>query len=175
MQITETNSNIDDVVTTETTELVITNPIDKINPEVRRIADIVKPAVKSALDNNGTCKLNNTLYTEQLLPADIPAEMVQRFMGHHRLVQAGLALGGGEAGFEFMQENPDIKSVRVDLPTFDKDHYALKVKQSQNVAGNMSYGIVAVSHELHGTGKNDPMVQVKEVLSNQARDLWAKL
>lgn len=167
--------NISEVTTTETTEMVITNPIDKLNPEVRRIADLIKPAAKAAFDNNGTSNLGKTIYTEQLLPADLPAEMVERFMGHHRIVQAGLALGGAEAGFEFMEANPDIKQVRVDLPTFGKDHYALSVKQSQNVAGTMSYGIVKVSHELHGTGKDDPLVQVKSIIGAKARDIWAKL
>lgn len=173
MQITE--NQVEGVKTTETTELVITNPRDNIDAEVRRIADIIKPAAKAAFDSNGTGNLGKTLYTESLLPADLTPEVVQRFMGHHRAVQAGMALGVGEAGFEFMQANPDIKAVRADLPTFGKDHYAVKVEQSRNVAGTMSYGIVKVSHELHGTGKNDPMVQVKDVLSNQARDLWAKL
>lgn len=167
--------NIESVVTTETTEMIITNPRDNLDPEVRRIADIVKPLAKAAFDNNGTSNLGKTLYTEQLLPADLSAEVVQRFMGHHRAVQAGLALGGAEAGIEFMEANPDVKQVRVDLPTFGKDHYALSVKQSQNVAGTLAYGVVKISHELHGTGKDDPLVQVKTIISNQSRDIFAKL
>lgn len=169
------NAEVTDVKITEVTEVKLEDPASKLDPEVARVADITEAALTGKFDTNGTAVVDKAVYLEQILTESLPRDVVERFMGHHRAVQAGFALGAGRAGFKFMQDNPDVKVVRADLPTLGKDHYAVKVTQQRDVAGTPSFGLVQVSHEVYGGGKDDPLVQVKSILSNQARSIWQKL
>lgn len=163
-----------EVKVVETVEIKLEDMTAKLSPETQRIADLVEKGLEGKIDINGTGALDKTLYVDSILTEDLPREVVERFTGHHRAVQAGLALGAGRAAFKFMQDNPDVKVVRVDLPTLGKDHYSTKITQQRDVAGTPSYGLVQVSHELHGS-KDDDFMNVKSILANQARSIWEKL
>jgi len=172
---TENITEISDVVVKETVTMTITAPDDGLNDEVRHIAKVAEDTLKGKFDINGVGKADKDTYVTQMLTDGLTEAEITRFTGHHRNAMAGLGLGAGLAAFAFMQENPDVNVVRADIPTVGKDYYSVKVTKQRDVAGNTSYGLVQVSHELHGSGKDDPMNKVKSILGNHARQLFAKL
>jgi len=173
---TETNETAaSEVVVKEVVEMKITAPTDKLNAETRHIAQAANTAITGKIDSNGVGKLDKDVYLTQMLTDGLDEASVRRFTGHHRNAMAGLALGVGEPALQFMQDNPDVNVVRVDIPTVDKDYYSVKVTKQRDVAGTTSYGLVQVSHEMHGGGKEDQLVQVKSIIGNKAREIWSKM